>query len=127
MPQQETFLDQPTPLGRVEVLKTYDRSYAREAFAAMDDTAMHFLWKNLEIEEDFSVEADDLLWEELVEQSREDQSSFSFFVVNEVSEGVARSLYVSPDWPSAENFVKKRIGNGRNGPPRLNDVPGLQP
>jgi hypothetical protein len=107
LPQQETFLDQPTPRGRIEVLKTYDRTYAREAFSEMDDAALHSLWKALEIDEDFTVEADVLLWDELVEQSREDQSSFSFFVVNEITDRGTKSLYVSPDWPSAEAFASR--------------------
>jgi hypothetical protein len=33
MPRQEVYFEQKTGERRVEVLKVYDRSYAREAFA----------------------------------------------------------------------------------------------
>jgi hypothetical protein len=51
----------------------------------------------------------DFLWEELLEAAREDGNLLSFFVVNEAKGNVSESIYVSPDWPSAEAFAKKRI------------------
>jgi hypothetical protein len=36
-------------------------------------------------------------------------SHLSFFVVNEVKGTVSESLYVSPDWPSAQAFAKQRL------------------
>jgi hypothetical protein len=49
------------------------------------------------------------LWEELLEAAREDGSLLSFFVVNEATGSRSESLYVSPDWPSAEAFARSRI------------------
>ncbi len=37
MPQQEVFFEQTSAGRRIEVLKTYDASYAREAFDRMDE------------------------------------------------------------------------------------------
>jgi Mg/Co/Ni transporter MgtE len=84
MPQQEVFFEQVAGERRVEVLKTYDRSYAREAFGDMDDAAQAFLWNTLGINEAHDV-------------------------VSEANGHRSRSVYVSPDWPSAEAFAKSRI------------------
>ena len=122
MPQQELFFEQPTAAGRIEVLKTYDQQYAREAFGNMDKPALQSLWKALKPEDiydpinlpslddpnDVSGEAEAFLWDELVDQARERDNLFSFFVVNEVKSGHSENLYVSPDWPSAEAFAKSR-------------------
>ena len=43
MPQQETFLEQRAGDRRVEVIKTYDRSYAHEVFRSMDGDALRVL------------------------------------------------------------------------------------
>jgi hypothetical protein len=118
MPQQEMFFEQVAGDRRVEVLKTYDRSYAREAFGDMDKTAQAFLWNSLGINETYDAadvpshedaDSEDFLWEELLEAAREDGNVLSFFVVSETSGPRSRSLYVSPDWPSAEAFAKSRI------------------
>ena|ERR1700690_1945163 len=115
MPKQEMFFEQVAGDRRVEVLKTYDRIYAREAFGDMDEAAQAFLWNSLGINEaydaaDFPSRQDagseDFLWEELLEVAREDGNLLSFFVVNEANGPRSRSLYVSPDWPSAEAFAK---------------------
>jgi hypothetical protein len=45
----------------------------------------------------------------LLEAAREDGNLLSFFVLNEANGNVSESVYVSPDWPSAEAFAKKRI------------------
>ena len=112
------FLEEKTGDRRIEVLKTYDVSYAREAFEQMDETAHLLLWTSLGIEQNYDEddvpsrkhpERDDFLWEELLDEAREDGNLLSFFVVNEINGTNSESLYVSPDWPSAEAFAKKRI------------------
>ena len=119
MPQQEIFLEQTVGDSQIAVLKTYDEQFAREAFDSMDESAMAFLWTSLKPEEIYdaaglppAAEPEDraaFLWDELVEQAREDWKTFSFFVVNEAKNGTTESLYVSPDWPSAEAYAKQRI------------------
>ena len=114
MPKQEVVFEQKTGDRRIEVLKVYDRAYAREAFGNMDEAARKFLWNSLGINENYDAAdvppiddpaSEDFLWEELLESSREDGNLLSFFVVNEHSE----SVYVSPDWQSAETFAKNRL------------------
>jgi hypothetical protein len=110
MAQQEVFLEQQTGDLRIEVLKTYDRNYARDAFESMDEATQTYLWNSIGVEESYGpAGSEDLLWDELLEAAREDGDLRSFFVVNEVNSGSSISLYVSPDWPSAEAFAKKRI------------------
>lgn len=125
MPQQELFFEQITAAGRIEVLKTYDQQFAREAFSNMDEAALQSLWDALKPEEiydpanlpslndpnDVTGEAEAFLWDELVDQARERDNLFSFFVVNEVKSGRTENLYVSPDWPSAEAFAKNRMNS----------------
>lgn len=122
LPQQEVFFEQKTGHGRVEVLKTYDRSYAREVFKSIDEEAREALAEALELRENYAPEDipapngsdfDDFLWEELCEAAREDvrndPSLYSFFVVSESSDAKNEDLYVSPDWPSAEAYARKLI------------------
>lgn len=122
MPAQETFLSEIANGITVEVLKTYDRSYAREVFSSVDDSAMKSLADALEIEKNYDPEDipspdgqdyEDFLWEELSEASLEDirQSPrlCSFFVVTESSAGKAKEIYISADWPSAEAFAKRHL------------------
>jgi hypothetical protein len=118
MPHQEKFFEQQTGDRRVEVFKTYDRRYAREAFGNMDEAAQTYLWSSLGISETYDSadvprrdgpDGEDFLWEELLEAAREDGNLLSFFVVNEAEGNQTKSLYVSPDWPSAEAFAKNRI------------------
>jgi hypothetical protein len=120
MPQQETYFEHMAGERRVEVLKTYDRSYAREVFGSMDENARAYLWSSLGIDENNDAadvpslddpESEDFLWEELLGAAREDGNVLSFFVVNEAKGASFESLYVAPDWPSAEAFAKKRIEN----------------
>jgi hypothetical protein len=120
MPQQEIFFEQNTGNRRIEVLKTYDRSYAREAFGNMNEAAQNHLWNSLGIDDTYDPadvppvhdpNGEDFLWEELLEAAREDGSQLSFFVVNEAIGGSSESLYVSPDWPSAEAFAKNHIAS----------------
>lgn len=119
MPKQEIFFEQQVGDRRIEVLKSYDQVYAREAFHNMDDQAQQKLWDALKPEEiyeiaglpspDEELEREAFLWDELLEQAREDGSILSFFVVNETNGRRSESLYVSPDWPSAEVFAKERL------------------
>lgn len=124
MPKQEVFFEQQKGQRRVEVLKSYDQGYAREAFNGMTGEAYRRPWSVLKPEEvydpadlpsigdpnDVSGEAEAFLWDELEEQAREDGNVVSFFVVNESIGGrSSESFYVSPDWPSAEAFAKKRL------------------
>ena len=120
MPSQETFFEQQLGDRQIQVLKTYDQAYAREAFKCMDDEALQRLWTSLKPEEiydpadlpvlsDPNGDAEAFLWDELLEQAREDGSVLSFFVVNETANRRSESLFVSPDWPSAEAFAKSRV------------------
>jgi hypothetical protein len=119
MPQQEVFFEERVGDRLITVLKTYDRSYAREVFGNVDEVAMKSLSTALEIEKNYDAEDipdptgpdyEDFLWEALSEASLEDirQSPriYSFFVVIETRDGKAKDLYVSPDWPSAEAYAK---------------------
>ena len=131
MPQQEVFFEERAGDRRIVVLKTYDPAYAREVFDNVDDAAMKNLAAALEIEKNYNPEDIpapdgqvyyDFLWEELSEQSLEDvrQSPrlYSFFVVTESdNSGKAKEIYISADWPSAEEFAKRRLA----GLPRATD------
>ncbi len=122
MPQQELFYEQKAGDRRVEVIKTYDRSYAREVFLAMDSDALRMLATALDIEANYDPADipdpdgsgyEDFLWEELleagVEDVRLDPNLRSFFVVSESAGGKSRDLYVSGDYPSAEGFARGRL------------------
>jgi hypothetical protein len=123
MPQQETFFERVSGDRRIEVLKTYDATYAREVFGTMDPTAQEYLWNSLRIADNYepedlppldTPECDDFLWQELLDAAREDGNLLSFFVVNQVKQTLSRSLFVSPDWPSAEAFALNQLqGVGR--------------
>lgn len=123
MPQQELFLHEELEGRVIEVLKTYDPAYAREAFDEMDDDAQLMLWNSLDIEQNYeshdlpspsNPDRADFLWEELMDSAREDvrldPNLRSFFVVNEIRGKSPQSLYVSADWPSAERFARGRLG-----------------
>jgi hypothetical protein len=121
MSKQEIFFEHQNGDRRIEVLKSYDQDYAREVFRNMDSAALERLWASLKPEEvydpeglpklndpsDTNGDAEAFLWDELLEQAREDGNRLSFFVVNEATGALNESLYVSPDWPSAEAFAKK--------------------
>lgn len=112
---QEIFFEQQENGRRLEVIKTYDALLAREAFAELSSAALDFLVNALdlaksydlsEIPEKTSPEFEDFLWEEVLDCAREDGNVRSFFIVRETDPQASRSLYVSPDWPSAEAFAK---------------------
>jgi hypothetical protein len=111
MPQQTTYFDERTESKRVQVLKTYDASYARSCFDEMDQDALSFLSSSFDLESKYEMTepVGDLVWEDVEEEAREDRNVFSFFVVIEETGGRARPLYVSPDWPSAEAFAKRHL------------------
>ena len=58
MPKQETFFEQQVGERRIEVLKSYDQSYAHEAFKNMDEQALRSLWEALKPEEIYTPEND---------------------------------------------------------------------
>jgi hypothetical protein len=78
MPQQEVFFEERVGDRLIVVLKTYDRSYAREVFGKVDDVAMKSLAAALEIEKNYErddipapdgADYEDFLWEELSDAS----------------------------------------------------------
>ena len=122
MPRQETFLREAVNGVEVEVLKTYDKSYAQEVFRGMSTEALEALAATLNLEGKYEVtdipapdatDYADFIWDEICEGAIEDvrQSPVlnSFFVVVETIAGKSEELYVSPDWPSAEVFARKCI------------------
>jgi hypothetical protein len=126
MPQQEIFLSERTNDTTVQVLKTYDRSYAREVFNDVGDDALKSLAVALEINAKYEpadipdpggAEYKEFLWEELcdaaLEDVRQSPQLFSFFVVTETKAGKAEHFYISTDWPSAEEYARGRIADMR--------------
>lgn len=120
MPRQETFLSTTVAGRTIEVIKTYDGKYAREAFSRMDNVALDYLAASMDLTSNFEKSdiperTDDdyaeFLWEAMVEAAREDGNLFSYFVVTESKPVVEKDLFVSPDWPTAEAYVKL-IGSG---------------
>src|ERR1700738_455293 len=124
MPRQETFLREAANGVEVEVLKTYDRSYAHEVFRGMSLEALEAVAAALRLEEKYeatniptsdAAEFTDFLWDEVCDAAIEDVRQFptlsSFFVVVETIAGKSEQLYVSPDWPSAEVFARNRIAD----------------
>ena len=120
MPRQETFFEDRRGDATIQVLKSYDRNYAHEVFAGMDEAALKHLWAALRPEDiyvldglpplgDPSGEAEAFLWDELLEQAREDGTLLSFFIVNEDHGYRSEGLYVSPDWPSAKSYAETRL------------------
>ena len=122
MPRQETFLREAANGVEVEVLKTYDKSYAQEVFRGMSTEALEALAATLNLEGKYEVtdipapdatDYGDFIWDEIcegaIEDVRQSPTLSSFFVVVETNAGKAEELYVSPDWPSAEVFARNRI------------------
>jgi hypothetical protein len=122
MPRQETFLREAANGVEVEVLKTYDKSYAQEVFRGMSTEALEALAATLNLEGKYEVtdipapdatDYADFIWDDIcegaIEDVRQSPTLSSFFVVVETNAGKAEELYVSPDWPSAEVFARNRI------------------
>ena len=125
MPAQETFLDRQTGDHRIQVVKTYDRQYAQEAFGSMDEAAKAYLWRSLAIDESYEAtdlpsitdpDRDNILLKELLDSGREDWQSYSYFVVIETTNGKSEPTFVSGDWPSAEAFANAESVRSRLGP-----------
>lgn len=114
---QETFLEKPTDKGRILVVKTYDENLARVAFEDLDEPAIMQVAEALRLDEQFeaqdipspsSADFHGFVWETLADEAREEGQIKSFFVVYRELEGSpSKSLYVSPDWPSAEAFTQR--------------------
>jgi hypothetical protein len=117
MPSQETFASARLGDALIQVIKTYDEGFAREAFNQMDEVAIRFLGESLvpnsaSIVEPISAsDGTDALWEEIQDGAREDWNTFSYFVVAETSQnGISKYLFVSSDWPTAERFMQHKLG-----------------
>lgn len=116
MPSPERFLTIRSGDEIVEVIKTYDEAYAREVFRSMDDKALSSLADSLKFEALY--EPDDIprpgeegyeafVWDVMAEEAREDYNRSSYFVVTRAV-GLRRDgLFISPDWPTAEAYVKR--------------------
>jgi hypothetical protein len=110
---QEVFFNQRAGNELFKVIKTYDTSFAREAFAEMDLEALDHLAGSLALQQEYEphdvpsrlADEPDFLWDELCESAREDGQKCSFFIVTQASETKRSFLYVSGDWPSAKGFV----------------------
>lgn len=122
MPREEVFFERDLRDRRIQVVKTYDQSYAREVFEAMNSDATSALADALKIAETYAQgdipdvnnsDYEDFIWEELCEAAREDvrldPNLYSFFVVSETTAGKTEGVFVSPDWPSADKFAQNRL------------------
>ena len=119
MPKQESYLELKHGDDSVSVLKTYDASFAKEAFDSMDESALSLLAQSLRLEETFEEidipEPDDaeyrnFLWEAVVDSAIEDGHTRSYFVVtvNTLNKS-EKFVFVSPDWPTAEIFANSLV------------------
>ena len=116
MPRQETFLTAKNGDETIEVLKTYDQAFAREAFRNMDDDALAHLAASLNLESIFEPSEipkptdegyEGFIWDVMVDEAREEWNLFSYFIVTKSSGHRTEDLFVSGDWPTAEAYVKK--------------------
>jgi hypothetical protein len=115
VPSQEIFFSERLDGKHVEVIKTYDPQFAREAFDQMNDEARAVLIRSLIScgtldQSDMSDLDDDGLWQEIEDGSREDWNTFSYFVVAERRDADSRTVFVCSDWPTAEAFAKLQLG-----------------
>ena len=116
MPRQETFLSVQSGDELLEVLKTYDEAFAKEAFRNMDDDALAQLAASLKFETLYEPDNipkpqdegyEEFVWDVMLDEAREDYNTFSYFVVTKTLGSKSEELFVSPDWPTAEAYVKK--------------------
>jgi hypothetical protein len=115
MPRQETFLSLQNGDELLEVLKTYDETFAKEAFRNMDDDALAQLAASLKFETLYEPDNipkpqdegyEEFVWDVMLDEAREEYNTFSYFVVTKTIGGKSENLFVSPDWPTAEAYVK---------------------
>lgn len=125
MSRQEPFLSIKKGDQTVEVLKTYDKTFAREVFENMDEEALAHLAASLNLDTEFDQQDiptptdesyEEFIWGAMLDSAREDYNTFSWFVVSRSSGRSSAELFVSPDWPTAEAYVK-RIGISGTIPP----------
>jgi hypothetical protein len=115
MPQQEKYLELEFDGGHLEVLKSYDPRFARDAFELMDDAARQFLSRSLDLQSKYdptdipSTDDPDALWQEIEEGARESWDTFSYFIVCEHRGERSIPKFVSSDWPTAEAFAKSHL------------------
>jgi len=103
MPSQELYLEKKAGSDVFQVLKTYNTTFAKEAFAAMDEGAFEHLSKSLSISEEYTADempnsADDLeglIWEEMYDSASEHGQIKSYFIVRRSSPSGDDLLYVS--------------------------------
>src|SRR4051794_31994195 len=88
MPMQEVFLEEVVKGRTFRILKTYDSRFAHEAFGEMSGDALEALAASLDLKgklDDSDIPAPedinyaDFLWEEVLENAREEGSTLSFF------------------------------------------------
>jgi hypothetical protein len=116
MPRQETFLTAKNGDETIEVLKTYDQAFAREAFRNMDDDALAHLAASLNLESTFELSGipnptedgyEDFIWDVMVDEAREEWNLFSYSIVAKSVGHRKEDLFVSGDWPTGKAYVKK--------------------
>lgn len=116
MLRQETFMTVRNGDETVEVLKTYDEGFAREAFRSMDEDALAHLAQSLNLESLFEAgdiptptdeNFEDFIWEAMADGAREDRNTFSYFVVTKTTGRKTEELFVSGNWATAEAYVKR--------------------
>ena len=120
MPAQEICLELTANEISIQVLKTYDRHFAREVFDCMDDAAQSILGSALGFDDTYDpagpaaqsgAENHTLLWEETVRAANDLGPLPAFFVVVEGRGPGQRNLYVSPDRFSAEGFATALVSD----------------
>ncbi len=121
MPAQEICLELTANELSLQVLRTFDRHFAREVFDGMDDVAQSILGSALGFDDSYDsaaapaaqpeAESQSLLWEETVRAAGDLGPMPAFFVVVEGRGPGQRNLYVSPDRSSAEDFARALISD----------------
>lgn len=119
MPAQEICLELTANELSLQVLRIFDRHFAREVFDGMDDVAQSILGSALGFDDSYDsaaqpeAESQSLLWEETVRAAGDLGPLPAFFVVVEGRGPGQRNLYVSPDRSSAEDFAKALVSDQR--------------
>jgi hypothetical protein len=118
MPQQTVFFNEQIGAKQIVINKSYDPSFAKEAFDQMNSSALHFLGSFLELDEELfpddpvsEEDYADAIWQEVQDGAREEWNTFSYFVMTKEEAGRSEPLFVSADWPSAEAYAKHYIAS----------------